>query len=252
MRTIFSGRNIFSFALLLVVTALRSLVSPGMWARGEVIRQLVRIGVQAVGMVSLVCLCIGLILAMQSAPQLLKFGMEQVVPTIVLTALVKEMAPLLTAIIVIGRSGSAIAAELGTMKVSDEIEAIRVMGIDPIEFLIMPRFWALFLMMPVLSIFGTYVGLLGGWLYCFPALSIPTPYFVEMALTGPSPMDLWISVIKSSVFGFLVVTIGCWCGLSVQGGAEGVGRATTSAVALSILAILVADVILNLLIGLLP
>ena len=166
----------------------------------HVFAQVVLIGVQAVPMAALTTLTIGIVLAMQSAAQLEKLGAEALVPGLISTSLIKELAPLITAIIVIGRSGSAVTAELGTMKVSEEIEALEVMAIHPMSYLIVPRFLAMLVMMPLLTVFGIYVGLFGGWLICNGHLGMSTPYYVTNAIdfvvprdcllyTSPSPRD---------------------------------------------------------------
>ena len=203
--------------------------------------QIVRIGVHAVPMAALTTLTIGLVLAMQSAVQLEALGAEQFVPGLVSSSLVRELAPLIVAIIVIGRSGSAITAELGTMKVSEEIDALEVMAISPMSFLILPRFIAMILMMPVLTIFGIYVGMFGGWIITSTNLDMSTAYFVSHALEFIETQDIVITLGKSVIFGFLIVTISCHTGLNVRGGAEGVGRATTRSVVLSLFSVFIAN-----------
>lgn len=211
----------------------------------HVFSQIVRIGVQAVPMVALTALTIGVVLAMQSAAQLAKMGAEAFVPGLISNSLVKELAPLITAIIVIGRSGSAVTAELGTMKVSEEIDALEVMAIHPMSYLIVPRFLAMVIMMPFLTVFAIYVGLFGGWLISHGSLDMSTPYYVTRALDYVEPRDIGIGMLKSFVFGVLVVTIACNTGLNVRGGAEGVGLATTRSVVLSLLAVFIANAFLT-------
>src|SRR5207302_1971930 len=140
----------------------------------EVFHQMVLIGVRALPMASLTSFSIGLTLAMQAAAQLRKMGVLSFVPDLVSVSLLRELGPMLIAVIVIGRSGSAVTAELGTMKVSEEIEALSVMAINPIRFLVLPRFLAILIMLPVLTIFGIYVGMFGGWTICHFALDMNT------------------------------------------------------------------------------
>jgi phospholipid/cholesterol/gamma-HCH transport system permease protein len=211
----------------------------------QVLAQMVRIGVHAVPMAALTTLTIGLVLAMQSAMQLQSLGAAQYVPRLVASALVRELAPLIVAIIVIGRSGSAVTAELGTMKVSEEIDALEVMAIPPMSFLILPRFLAMILMMPVLTVFGIYVGMFGGWLITYFNLDMSTAYYVSHALDYVEPRDIVITLTKSLVFGFLIVTISCHTGLNVRGGAEGVGLATTRSVVLSLFAVFISNAIVT-------
>ena len=211
----------------------------------EVFHQMVLIGVRALPMASLTSFSIGLTLAMQSAGQLKKMGALAYVPDLVSVSLLRELGPLLTAVIVIGRSGSAVTAELGTMKVSEEIEALEVMAINPIRFLIVPRFLAMLVMLPVLTVFGNYVGIVGGWSICHFALDYNTAAYIYRSIAHAHPWDLYSGLIKSFVFAWLVITIACHMGLRVAGGAEGVGQATTGSVVWSLLIMLIANALLT-------
>ncbi|MGC1479677.1 MAG: ABC transporter permease [Chthoniobacterales bacterium] len=210
-----------------------------------VFQQMVRIGVQAMPMTALTSLSIGLTLAMQAAHELARMGATAYVPDLVGISLLRELGPLLVGVVIIGRSGSAVTAELGTMKVSEEIEALEVMAINPIRFLVVPRFLAMMIMLPVLTVFGNYVGIVGGWSICHFALGMPTDSFILRILESSHPMDLWSGMIKSVVFAWLIITIACESGLAVTGGAEGVGQATTGSVVKSILAMLIANAALT-------
>ena len=211
----------------------------------HIFHQLIRIGVEALPMAALTAFSIGLTLAMQGAHELQRMGAGLYVPNLVAVSLLRELGPLLVAIIVIGRSGSAITAELGTMKVSEEIEALGVMAVNPIRFLIVPRFVAMLVMLPVLTVFGNCVGMVGGWTICHFALDMNTAAFVLRAIEAAQVGDLYSGLAKSVVFAWLIVTIACDAGLKVEGGAEGVGLATTHSVVYSLLAILVANAILT-------
>jgi phospholipid/cholesterol/gamma-HCH transport system permease protein len=210
-----------------------------------VFHQMILIGVRAVPMAALTSFSIGLTLAMQSARELQKMGAQGFVPDLVSVSLLRELGPLLIAVIVIGRSGSAVTAELGTMKVSEEIEALEVMAINPVRFLIVPRFLAMMIMLPVLTIFGNYVGMLGGWAICHYALDFSTAYYITRSLAAASVWDLYSGLIKSVVFAWLIITIACHTGLRVEGGAEGVGQATTNSVVWSLLIMLIANAALT-------
>jgi phospholipid/cholesterol/gamma-HCH transport system permease protein len=216
-----------------------------MFKIAPVFRQMVAIGVRAAPMVALTAFSVGVTLAMQAAHSLQQLGAEIYVPDLVMVTLLREMGPVLIAVIVIGRSGSAVAAELGTMKVSEEIEALEVMAINPISFLIVPRFLAMLVMLPALTIIGDYVGVLGGWAVCRFALSFDTAGYILRALGSADTWDLYSGVIKSFVFAWIVITIACNAGLHVEGGAEGVGRATTNSVVQALLAMLIANAILT-------
>jgi phospholipid/cholesterol/gamma-HCH transport system permease protein len=215
------------------------------WRIGHTFAQIVRIGVHAVPMSALTALTIGVVLAMQSAAQLAKLGATVYVPGLVSSSLIRELAPLVTAVIVIGRSGSSVTAELGTMKVSEEIEALEVMAIPPMSYLIVPRFLAMVIMMPLLTVFSIYVGLTGGWLIGHYSLNMSTAYFVSHALQYVELSDVGIGLLKSGVFGVLIVTIACSIGLNVSGGAEGVGLATTRSVVVSLLSVFIANAVLT-------
>ncbi len=219
--------------------------------RGKPIRiapvfsQMVRIGVQALPMAALTSLSIGVTLAMQGANELARMGAISFVPDLVAMSILRELGPLLVGVVVIGRSGSAVTAELGTMSVSEEIEALEVMAINPIRYLVVPRFLAMMIMLPVVTVFGNYLGLVGGWSIWTFALGMPGDAFILRAVESASPMDLWSGLVKSVVFAWLIITIACYSGLSVRGGAEGVGLSTTLSVVRSILAMLVANAILT-------
>jgi len=195
---------------------------------------MVSIGVRAAPMVALTAFSIGVTLAMQAANSLRSLGAEMYVPDLVMLT-----------VIVIGRSGSAVAAELGTMKVSEEIEALEVMAINPVQYLVVPRFIALLVMLPALTIFGNYIGILGGWAVCRFALDFNTAGYIIRAVESADTWDLYSGMIKSAVFAWIIITISCNAGLNVEGGAEGVGQATTAAVVQSLLAMLVTNAVLT-------
>ena len=210
-----------------------------------VFHQMVRIGVQAFPMTALTALSIGLTIAMVGAQELARMGAASYVPDLVAITILSELGPLLVGVVVIGRSGSAVTAELGTMKVGEEIGALEVMSINPVRFLVVPRFLAMMVMLPVLTIFGDYIGMAGGWTICHFALDMNTAGYVQRLLEASHPVDLYSGIVKSIVFAWLIITIACQAGLSVTGGAEGVGQATTSSVVTSILAMLIANAILT-------
>lgn len=208
-------------------------------------QQMVRIGVQALPMATLTALSIGLTLAMQGANELARMGATTYVPDLVGISLLRELGPLLIGVVVIGRSGSAVTAELGTMKVGEEIEALEVMDINPIRYLVLPRVLAILIMLPALTIFGNYVGIAGGWLICAFSLDMNTAAYILRVAESADLIDLYSGMIKTVVFAWLIGTIACQSGLEVSGGAEGVGRATTNSVVTSILAMLVANAVLT-------
>lgn len=210
-----------------------------------IFRQMVAIGTRATPMVALTAFSIGVTLALQAANALQNMGAEMYVPDLVTLSMLRELGPVLIAVIVIGRSGSAVAAELGTMKVSEEIEALEVMAINPVQYLVVPRFLAMMIMLPTLTIFGNYIGMVGGWAVCKFALNFNTAGFIIRAVESADTWDLYSGVIKSVVFAWITITVACNAGLSVEGGAEGVGQATTAAVVQALLAMLVTNAILT-------
>ncbi len=211
----------------------------------HVFEQMVRIGVQGLPMASLMAFTIGIVLSLQAAEQLVRMGAEVYVPSLVSASLIKELAPLVTAVILIGRSGSSITAELGAMKANEEVLALDVMGINPVSFLAVPRCLALIIMTPVLTIFAYYVGMVGGLLAGLPSLDISTESFIQRSLDAYFFQDILVSVFKGFVFGFLIGTISCHKGLTVYGGAVGIGRATTASVVLSLVTVFIANAILT-------
>jgi phospholipid/cholesterol/gamma-HCH transport system permease protein len=211
----------------------------------HIVQQMIRIGVEALPMAGLTAFSIGLTLAMQASHELGKMGANIYVPNLVAVSLLRELGPLLIGVIVIGRSGSAVTAELGTMRVSEEIEALDVMAINPVRFLVVPRFLAMLIMLPVLTVFGNYLGMLGGWAICHFALDMSTAGFIMRSIEAARLSDLYSGLCKSVVFAWLIITIACHAGLKVEDGAEGVGIATTRSVVHSLLAILVANAVLT-------
>ena len=209
------------------------------------IEQMVKIGVEALTMSSLTGFSVGLTLAMQSAKELMKLGAAEYVPDLVSLTLLRELGPVLIAVIVIGRSGSAVTAELGTMKVSEEIEALSVMGINPVRYLIIPRFIAMLIMLPVLTILGDFVAMFGAWLICWITLDMSVANYIIHSIERATNWDLYVGIIKAFVFAWLIITVACNAGLEVKGGAAGVGKATTNSVVYSLLAMLVANAILT-------
>lgn len=211
----------------------------------HIFRQMVHIGVRALPMVSLTAFSIGLTLAMQAAHELQRMGASIYVPDLVMVSLLRELGPVIIAVIVIGRSGSAVTAELGTMKVSEEIEALNVMAINPIRFLIVPRVLAMMIMLPALTVFGNFVGMVGGWTICHWALHMSTTGYILRAVQSAHTWDFYSGLVKSVVFAWLTITIACDTGLKVEGGAEGVGEATTNSVVHSLLCMLIANAALT-------
>lgn len=202
-----------------------------------------RMGVGSVPIVLLIMTFLGMILAMQTAYQLSRFGATLYVASLVSVSVVRELGPLLTAILVSGRCGAGIAAELGTMVVSEEVTALQMMAIHPVRFLLVPRVAGLLIALPILTLIGDAVAIAGGLLIGKLYLHIPPELFYKVAVDGLVMKDFATGFTKSIVFALLIATIACYKGYSVRGGAAGVGAATTDTVVLSIVAIIVADLL---------
>lgn len=221
-----------------------TLVAPiqGKGLRGRAtVHQMVLAGVNAIPIVSLISLFVGLILAYQTANELRKYGASVLVVNIVAIAMARELGPLMTAVIVAGRSASAFAAELGTMKVGEELDALDTMGLSKIKFLVVPKYLALILMMPCLTLVSDFMGIVGGSVFGVTEIQMPLGLYWSRALDALLLKDIFSGLVKSVIFGIIITEVGCYEGFSVSGGAEGVGLRTTSAVVISISAIIAAD-----------
>jgi phospholipid/cholesterol/gamma-HCH transport system permease protein len=215
------------------------------WKLSALFTQMVNIGVASMPTVGMANFLLGIVLAIQGAGQFAKLGATDLVASLVAFSVLREIGPLITAVIVIGRSGSSITAELGTMKVAEEIEALNVMGIDPIKFLVVPRLLAMIIMMPVLTILGEGVGLFAGWLISVTSLHLDPIFYVTNSVAAVDQKDLFSGLLKALVFGAVVGTVGCFYGIQVEGGAEGVGKATTKSVVTCLTCMLGADALLT-------
>jgi len=213
--------------------------------RQSIFYQMVFVGLRSVLIVFFVTLFTGIVLAMQSAYQLQKMGAVLYIASLVAISLCRELSPVLTALVVAGRVGSAFAAELGTMKVSEQIEALDTMAIDPVRFLAVPRFVALFFMLPCLTVLGNISGIFGGFLVGTNSLNINADLYMQTTYKYLELRDINSGLIKSFVFAIIIALIGCYEGLNTKGGAEGVGKATTKSVVVSFILIILADCLLT-------
>ena len=214
----------------------------------EIIRQMALLGADSLPIVLITILCTGMVLSVQTAKEFVRFGAGNNVGGIVAIAMARELVPVLTGVVVAGRIGAAIAAELGTMKVTEQIDALRVMAANPISFLVVPRFVALVLMMPVLVIMANLVGNIGGWIVSHYYAGISTFSYENSIRELAELYDIFGGMIKSSVFGGIIAIVGCYKGLNAPNGAEGVGLATTASVVLSIILIFITNYFLSILI----
>jgi len=199
------------------------------------------VGVRALGIIGLMSFLIGIVIAQQGAVQLAQFGAEVYTINLIGRITVRELGVLMTAIMVAGRSGSAFAAQIGTMKITEEIDAMRTIGVSPIEALVLPRMMAAILMMPLLGFWAILTALFGGGIFVWLDLGIPPLTYVQRLQEVIPITDLWIALIKAPVFGFIIALAGCFQGMLVQGNSEEVGSRTTTAVVQSIFLVIVLD-----------
>ncbi|MBC8416395.1 MAG: MlaE family lipid ABC transporter permease subunit [Candidatus Cloacimonetes bacterium] len=209
--------------------------------QGSIIQQSLIIGVDAVGIIALLSFILGLILALQSAAQLRQFGANIFVADLMAISMVTEMGPILTAIILAGRSGSSIASEIATMKVTEEIDALRMMAINPIRYIVVPKFLAITICIPLLVTMSTLVGILGGLIVAVTYLDLSAVVFFNRVFEILTMRDALIGLGKSFFFAWVIVIIGSYYGFNVKGGAEGVGKVTTQAVVASIFWVIILD-----------
>jgi phospholipid/cholesterol/gamma-HCH transport system permease protein len=207
------------------------------------ISQAAQDGVRALPILSLITFFIGLILALQAAYELRKLGALSFVANTVAISVTRELGPLITAILVIGRSGSAFAAEIGTMRVTEEIDALETMAIDPVDILVTPKFLAMIVMMPCLTIWANAMGFLGGSLFGVAKADYTFVRYMRTTFDALYMRDIVTGLIKSVMFGITITAVGCHEGFATEGGAEEIGRSTTRAVVISIFAVIVVDLI---------
>lgn len=211
----------------------------------EILRQMALLGADSLPIVMMTIMCTGMVISVQTAKEFVRFGAASSVGGVVAIAMGRELVPVLTGVVVAGRIGAAIAAELGTMKVTEQIDALRVMAANPISYLVAPRFIAIVLMMPILVIFSNIIGNLGGWLVAHYYAGVSTFSYTNSIKTLAEMYDVVGGMIKSSVFGAIIAIVGCYKGLNAPNGAEGVGLATTASVVLSIILIFIVNYFLS-------
>jgi phospholipid/cholesterol/gamma-HCH transport system permease protein len=210
-----------------------------------IFKQMEFIGVRSVFVIILTGAFTGMVLALQSYYGFKKFGSEGLVGATVALSMTRELGPVLTSLMVAGRAGSAMAAELGTMRVTEQIDALTAMALNPIKYLVTPRIIAAFFMLPVLTVISDFIGIIGGYLVGVKLLVINEGAYIDKMIKFVELNDIYNGLIKSAVFGVILSIVSCYKGFYAKGGAEGVGRATTEAVVASSVTILVTDYILT-------
>lgn len=237
--------DLLGFLGMVTVTLLRLLRSPRRLRATAFAFHLEQVGLNALPIVGLLSFLIGVVLAYQGADQLRQFGAELFVVNLLGISILREIGILMTAIIVAGRSGSAFTAQIGTMKVNQEVDAMRTLGLDPIEVLVLPRVLALMVALPLLGVYANVVGLFGGALMAYFALDITLGQFLRQLQLAVNTTTLFVGLVKAPVFALVIAMVGCYEGLKVSGSAESVGQLTTRSVVVSIFLVIVLDALFS-------
>ena len=237
--------DLVGFLGLIIARLLRTVVRPGRLRLTSLVHHMQEAGLNAVPIVALMAFLIGVVLAFQGAAQLRQFGAEVFVVDLIAISVLRELGILLTAIIVAGRSGSAFTAAIGSMKLREEIDAMRTLGLDPIEVLVLPRTIALLIMLPLLGMIANFAGLIGGMLMSWAELGVSPGMFITRLYQNTDIWHLAVGMIKAPFFAVIIGVIGCFEGMQVKGSAESVGRRTTASVVLAIFSVIVVDAIFS-------
>lgn len=235
------GLKFVSFVGLVVVTIGRTLLQPQRLRFTSVVYHMEQVGVRAMPIVGLMAFLLGIVIAQQGEFQLRRFGAEVFVVDLVAISILREIAILITAIMLAGRSGSAFTAQIGTMVLNEEIDAMRTLGIDPIETLVLPRLFAIVLMTPLLTFYSDIIGIFGGGLFSWLALDMTPAAFIDRLNAAITTDSFLVGIIKAPFFAAVIALAGCFEGLKVSGGAESVGKQTTRSVVESIFLVIVLD-----------
>ncbi len=235
------GRALVGFIGLVLAAGLRSLVQPRRWRPTSTVFHIEQTGFDALPIVALLCFLVGAVVAFLGATVLQEFGASIYTVELVGYSFLREFGVLLTAIMVAGRSGSAFTAQIGSMKAREEVDAIRTLGLDPVDVLVMPRILALLVSLPILTLVGMLAGILGGAAVCALALDISPTMFLTRLHETTEVRHFWVGMAKAPVFAFLIAAIGCLEGFKVSGSAESVGTHTTSSVVQSIFVVILVD-----------
>lgn len=211
----------------------------------SVLKQMEQIGVNSIPVVITTALSTGMVLALQSYTGFKRFGAETLIGTVVSLSMTRELGPVLTGLMVAGRAGASMAAELGTMRVTEQIDALTTLATNPMKYLVVPRFIASTVMMFFLTILGMSIGIIGGYFVGVKLLGTNPVTYMRQSIDNTEVSDIWFGLIKALVFGAVVGLIGCYKGFHTEGGAEGVGKATTGAVVVSCMLILILDYFLS-------
>jgi len=241
------ARDLLNFLGMMVTALARTVASPRRLRGTALVHHMEQTGLNALPIVGLLSFLIGVVLAYQGADQLRQFGAQLFVVNLLGISILREIGILMTSIIIAGRSGSAFTAQIGTMKVNLEVDAMRTLGLDPIELLVLPRALALMITLPLLAFYADIVGLLGGAVMCYFVLDISFGQFVQQLHGAIKLSTLMVGLCKAPVFAFVIALVGCYEGLKVSGSAESVGRLTTRSVVVGIFLVIVLDALFSIL-----
>ncbi|MCD5390812.1 ABC transporter permease [candidate division NPL-UPA2 bacterium] len=211
------------------------------WRGKNLLSEMVNVGLLSLPVVIITGAFTGMVLALQSYYVLHKMTLETVIGGLVNLSLAKELGPVLTALMLAGRVGAAITAQVGTMKVTEQIDALQSLAVNPVKYLVVPRFLACLILLPILTIYTVFIGMLGGYIASVKMMGINATFYLSIALERVAPHDILNGLIKALFFGMIIGIIACHKGLTARGGAEGVGRATTGSVVTSCILILIAN-----------
>ena len=225
---------------LLLSSVLKRIVKPPFEVR-DIIKQMLEVGVNSLPVVLITAVFTGMVLALQSYTGFKRFGAERLVGSVVALSMTRELGPVLTALIVTGRAGAAMAAELGTMRVTEQIDALETLATNPVKYLVVPRFLSGMIMLPALTVVTDIVGILGGYFVTVVLLGASAKSYLRTTWTYLQMEDIYIGLTKACFFGAAFTLISCYKGFYTEGGAEGVGKATTGAVVISSMIILISD-----------
>lgn len=241
------SRDLLAFFGALIIALARLAMTPWKLRWNAIFAHLEQTGLNALPIVGLINLLVGVVLAFQGADQLARFGAQTFTINMLGISVLREMAVLLTAIVVAGRSGSAFTAQIGTMQVNEEVDALRTIGLDPMHVLVVPRVLALMVALPLLTFFADIMGLLGGGLMCLVLLDISFGQYLGLLNQSISVNHFWVGIVKAPFFAALIALIGCFEGLRVSGSAESVGKLTTRSVVEGIFLVIIVDALFSIL-----
>jgi len=231
--------------VLLLMQTINILYRRGVLDWKMLINQMVEVGVNSLPITLLIALFTGIVIGLQTALQFARFGALSMLGGVVALTFARELAPVLTGVVVAGRVGSSFTAEIGSMKVTEQIDALRALAVHPLAYLVLPRLLSCLFMLPILVLFANIIGVMGGYWMSHIYTGIDFRTYVDSIALLLTPGDIWGGLYKAFFFGLIIALIGCYKGLNVQGGASGVGRATTQSVVVSIILIFLANCIFS-------